>query len=77
MEVKARPQDSLILPDVEGYAQKIVKYNHDKSAEDRFCAQWVYPHLSRPPPVDLELLSVIIAMKRDDLGIRYTVYIHI
>eukprot|EP00913_Durusdinium_trenchii_P006867 g6458.t1 len=34
------PEDSLILPDVEGYAQKIVKYNHDKSAEDRFCAQW-------------------------------------
>ena len=27
-------QDSLILPDVEGYAKQVVKYSHEKSAEE-------------------------------------------
>eukprot|EP00437_Effrenium_voratum_P000343 CAMPEP_0181437376 /NCGR_PEP_ID=MMETSP1110-20121109/21347_1 /TAXON_ID=174948 /ORGANISM="Symbiodinium sp., Strain CCMP421" /LENGTH=401 /DNA_ID=CAMNT_0023561001 /DNA_START=49 /DNA_END=1250 /DNA_ORIENTATION=+ len=28
------PEESLILPDVEAYANKVVKYSHEKSAED-------------------------------------------
>ncbi|CAE7229470.1 lpsE [Symbiodinium natans] len=53
------PEDSLILPDVEGYAKTIVKYTHEKSAEDPGSYQEAFTEVLKPAQVCVTLVRQI------------------
>jgi len=53
------PEDSLILPDVETYAKTVVKYTHEKSAEDPESYQAAFTEVLKPAQVCVTLVRQI------------------
>eukprot|EP00927_Polykrikos_kofoidii_P002801 TRINITY_DN1111_c0_g1_i1.p1 TRINITY_DN1111_c0_g1~~TRINITY_DN1111_c0_g1_i1.p1 ORF type:complete len:396 (-),score=86.14 TRINITY_DN1111_c0_g1_i1:183-1370(-) len=53
------PEDSLIIEDVQGYASAVVKYNHEKSAEDPESFQEAFTEALKPAHVCVTLVRQI------------------